>query len=379
MRLSGSRVDLLLACGYAFNGQKWPRDESGDAARIGNAVHYVAAKTVNGSDAPLVTLVADALASEKIAADSDLAAQVIDLIPGDFAAPDGARAEVAYAWDYETGAVRELGVDIGRDYSIAPTEIAGTADIVHVGDRVLIADWKTGMKPPRAQGNGQLMFLAMCATRLASVDSARLEIRHVRPGGDVWIDSAEVSRFDLDVFESELSDAIMAAPSSAPNPGAHCAGKYCPLRAICPATVATVDPAPAYPLALYEAGEIQGDAHAEWLLHRIESAAELLVAVKEKVKQYVDAHGPIELSDGRKYGPYVVVRESIDGPKDKLLEAGIPEGLIEYSVSKGAVEKRAKDQAERGKGAAAARAAIERLRDAGCVKESSFVQYEARK
>ena len=65
MRLSGSRVDLILACGYAFNGQKWPRDESGDAARIGNAVHYVAAKSINGSDAPLVTLVADALASVK--------------------------------------------------------------------------------------------------------------------------------------------------------------------------------------------------------------------------------------------------------------------------------------------------------------------------
>ena len=66
-------------------------------------------------------------------------------------------------------------------------------------------------------------------------------------------------------------------------------------------------------------------------------------------------------------------------PKDKLLEAGIPEALIEYSVSKGAVEKAAKDAAERGKGAAAARAAIERLRDAGCVKESSFIKYEARK
>ena len=333
MRLSGSRVDLILACGYAFNGQKWPLDESGDAARVGNAVHYVAAKSINGSERMSANLIDHALEAAGIAADSPMVEAVREMIPGDFAAPDGARAEVAYAWDYETGAVCELGVDIGRDYQLDPTEIAGTADIVHVGDRVLIADWKTGMKPPRAQGNGQLMFLAMCATRLASVDSARLEIRHVRPGGDVWIDSAEVSRFDLDVFESELSDAIMAAPSSAPNPGAHCAGKYCPLRAVCPATVATVDPAPAYPLALHEAGEIQGDAHAEWLLHRIESAAELLVAVKEKVKQYVDAHGPIELSDGRKYGPYVVLRESIEGPKDKLIEAGIPEGLIEYSVS----------------------------------------------
>ena len=379
MKPTGSKIGLLLACGYAFNGQRWPRDESGDAARIGNAVHYVAAKSINGSDTQLVTLVADALETYQIAADSDLAAQVIDLIPGDFSAPEGARAEVAYAWDYETGAVRELGVDIGRDYALAATEIAGTADIVHVGERVLVADWKTGMKPPRAAGNGQLMFLALCATRLANVDTARLEIRHVRPGGDVWVDSAEVSRFDLDVFESELRDAIAAAPSSAPNPGAHCAGKYCPLRAVCPATVATVDPAPAYPLALYEAGEIQGAAHAEWLLHRIESAAELLVAVKEKVKQYVDANGPIELSDGRKYGPYVVLRESIEGPKDKLLEAGIPEELIEYSVGKGAVEKHAKDSAERGKGAAAARAAIERLRDAGCIKEISFVKYEARK
>ncbi len=379
MRLSGSRVDLILACGYAFNGQKWPLDESGDAARVGNAFHYVAAKSLNGSEMPLDSLVAEALAAQQIAADSDMAAQVRDLIPADFIGPDGCRAEVAYAWDYETGEVRELGVDIGRDYSLRPTEIAGTADIVHVGESVLIADWKTGQKPPRAAGNGQLMFLALCASRLVDVDSARLEIRHVRPGGDVWIDSAEVSRFDLDVFESELRDAILAAPSSAPNPGPHCTGKYCPLRAVCQATVATVDPAPEYPLALAEHEEIQGAAHVEWLLHRVDAADELLSSVKARIRQYVDTHGPVELSDGRKYGPYVVVRESIEGPKDKLLEAGIPEELIEYSVSKGAVEKHAKDSAERGKGAAAARAAIERLRDAGCVKESSFVKYEARK
>lgn len=382
MRVSGSRVDLAMACGYAFNGQEWPEDQGSTAASVGTAFHYIAAKLVNKSEAMGKNLIDHAIEAAGIEAGSPLVEQVRDMIPEALYTEDEpGDAEIAYAWDYETGAARVLGIDIGRNYNLGPNEIAGSADIVGCnGNQLYVADWKTGQKPPAARGNGQLMFSAMCANKLVDYDEVRLEIRHVRGGGEVWVDSDVVSRFDLDAFETELQDAIRAIPASKPKPGPHCAGKYCPLRSVCPATVGTIaEDKPAYPLALREAGEIQGAAHVEWLLHRIDSAEELLSTVKARIRQYVDTHGPVELSDGRKYGPYVVVRESIEGPKDKLLEAGIPEALIEYSVSKGAVEKAAKDAAERGKGAAAARAAIERLRDAGCVKESSFIKYEARK
>lgn len=380
MRVSGSRVDLAMACGFAFNGQAWPEDLPGDASRIGTAFHYIAAKSINGSEQMSANLVDHAIEAAGIAGDSPMVATVRDMSPEDFNAPN-AEAEVAYAWDYETGQVRELGIDIGRNYALRPTELAGSADIVGRRDGMLyIADWKTGQKPPSARGNGQLMFLAMCANKLADFDEVRLEIRHVRGGGEVWIDSEVVSRFDLDAFETELQDAIRAIPTARPKPGAHCAGKYCPLRSVCPATIATIaEDKPAYPLALREAGEIQGAAHVEWLLHRVDAAEELLSAVKARIREYVDKTGHVELSDGRKYGPYTVVRESIEGPREKLIEAGIPEALIEYSVGKGSVEKHAKESAEKGKGAAAARAAIERLRDAGCIKESVFSKYEARK
>lgn len=376
MKPSGSKMGLFLACQYPFNGQEWPAQTAGRPAKMGQAYHAVVAKLVNGSEflgrqTMSRVLVENGLLPEDL---PELEAMYPASAVGLFI---NARAEKAFAWDYRTGNVRELGEDIGRDYQLNPCELAGTADIVGIRNgALLIADWKTGREAPPAKNNAQLMFLAMCANKLADFDEIELCIGHI-VDGKIWPDYDTVTRFDLDIFEAELK-AVLSNPSPQPKPGTHC--RYCPVLATCPKALETLaEKEDEYPLALRGIDSIQSPQHAEWLLHRIDAAEELLSSVKAKVREYADANGAFELSNGKKWGPYVVIRETIQGSREKLIEAGIPESLIEYSVSKGDVEKYAKEGAEKGQGAAAVRAMFEKLRDAGCVKESMFTKYEARK
>ena len=60
--------------------------------------------------------------------------------------PGQGLAEVAFAYDVETGKARELGRDVERQYGkLAPTEIPGSLDLLYmVGDVLHIDDYKTG-------------------------------------------------------------------------------------------------------------------------------------------------------------------------------------------------------------------------------------------
>lgn len=366
MKPSGSKIGLLLACGYPFNGQEWPEQTTGEAAENGTLFHEIVASLINRG-------IIDA--TENMAVfemHPDHAAESVRYL-------DNLRAEVAYAWDWQTGKARELGVDIGRNYDLRETEIGCSLDITgEVDCRGYVLDWKTGREAPKAAGNGQLLFGAMCLSKVHGWDQIKTCIAHVKPDGQIWRDSFDVDSFDLLAFEAELKAAILAAPTSKPCAGLHC--KYCPVLAVCPATLGTITKTDdEYTLSLFDYPAIQSAEHAAWLLHRVDAAIDLLDSVKAKVREYAEKCGGIPLANGKKWGPYVVTRETIDGPRDRLIEAGIPESLIEYSVGKGAVEKYAKDGAEKGQGAAAIRSFMDRLRDAGCVKESTFVKFEARK
>lgn len=379
MSPTGSKIALLMACAYPFNGQAWPESETGDAARLGQAWHEVAAKAINTdmTDCQLAGLYDQAAKNNGLTPEQveQLYAMAPDAAAFDLLESCGAvRVEVAYAWDWKTGKVRELGVDIGRNYRVSATEVAGTADVVGVS---FIADWKTGKEAPKAENNAQLMFLAMCAAKLGH-PIERIQILHVKPDGSVWTDTCEVTEFDLEAFEAELRREIQALPGAFPTAGKHC--RYCPMVAVCPKTVETVaEPSDSFPLALYSVSDIVSPEHAAWLLHRIEAAESMLGSVKAMVRKYADEIGHIPLADGKKWGPYQVTRETIVGSRDKLLAAGVPEELIEYSVAKGAVEEFAKRGAPKGKGAAAVRAMLNQLREADCIKESTFIKYEARK
>jgi hypothetical protein len=93
--------------------------------------------------------------------------------------PDPGRgmAEVAFAYDVETGQARELGRDIERQYGkLAPTEIPGSVDFMQMaGDVVVVDDYKSGhSEVPPARENLQLHTLALMACRAYGASKARV-------------------------------------------------------------------------------------------------------------------------------------------------------------------------------------------------------------
>lgn len=118
--------------------------------------------------------------------------------------PEEYRQEVAFAYDLETGAARELGAGLQRDYSArTPSEVVGTADVAH-RDQVEVIDWKcdafeSTCPPPKK--NPQLLFLALALARVRGADSAVVRIVHIKADGANWQESANLDAFDLDTFE----------------------------------------------------------------------------------------------------------------------------------------------------------------------------------
>lgn len=224
--------------------------------------------------------------------------------------PTHLASEVAFAWDVETGVARELGRDMGRNYSgCSATEIPGTIDVVGVGESDLyIGDFK-GWQLVDARDNAQLLFAAMCAAKIYGRDRAMLEIINIRHGAP-WRSRCHVDTFDLADFEQRLCStlsmvatlkaAIVRDTDDVTLPavveGEHC--KYCPAFDSCPAKTAIIR-------------ELVGGAPRSLLPIRPETATEAflrLQQIKEVVK-HVDAalhayakEQPIQLPDGKVFG-----------------------------------------------------------------------------
>ncbi len=165
--------------------------------------------------------------------------------------PLGLSVEVAFAWDWETGIARELGMELDRDYSdCSETEIAGTLDVVGVGDLVhrgdLLKDWiyvgdYKGWQHVPAKDNTQLLFGALCSTQVYGKSSALVEIINVRDGHN-WRSKSRVDMFAIVMFARRLKATaleVLAIKSGkqpiAVREGKHC--RYCPAKDSCPAKV----------------------------------------------------------------------------------------------------------------------------------------------
>ena len=320
MNPSASNIHRFLECQWPYNGQPWPNQDPSEAASNGTRIHEI-------------------LASR----------------PG--------LREVTFAYDWKQKTSRAVGLKLGRDYrGILETELAGTADYI---DQSCICDYKTGRHPPNAEGNSQLLFLALCANK-TGYQIQYIEIQSVDDSGElIHADVYELGPFDLDAFEAQLQ-SVLANPSPTPKPGPHC--KYCPVIGVCPAaTAAITDMASKYPLALFDHQSITSDEHAEFLLHRIATAKEVIARVEALVKSY----GPIKLSNGKTYGPAIATRESIRGSYQELIDAGVPSDIIDVSVTKASIESHAGN-------ARKARDFVAALRAANLVKDVQFTKWVAK-
>lgn len=147
----------------------------------------------------------------------------------------GWRAEVAYAYDPQTGAGRLLGYNIGREYEKhgkLPNEIAGSADIAVVsGETVLVYDWKTGRSITDSVW-AQMEWLCLLAARATGAWYAKAIVLHATDYGVV-----ETSRLYDDVALWRIAEQLRIDTSAIedawPTAGMHCDACYCPARAGC--------------------------------------------------------------------------------------------------------------------------------------------------
>jgi hypothetical protein len=149
------------------------------------------------------------------------------------------RAEVAVAYDVATGEARELGQGISRRYGeLAPFELAGTADLVAIGNgKLVIADGKLHAEVEHPSRNPQLLTLAQAFSRLYDIADVTLAIFHLDGSDRVRIATVDV--FDLESHAAALHELHLTVIKAQRDPGAyikegkHC--RHCPSFAACPA------------------------------------------------------------------------------------------------------------------------------------------------
>lgn len=233
------------------------------------------------------------------------------------------RAEVALAYDVSTGAARELGTGIARDYSgLGPYEIPGTCDALAIlPDSVVVIDHKGWESVDAAERNVQVAFLALTAARAHRKNEATVAIVYLR-GDRRVVDKAALDMFELDAFAGRVR-AVHAAVGAQRQrrqrgelvdvaEGPHC--KYCPAVAVCPAKVALLQRL----ISGQEADEMElmmpldatsaRNAYERW------QAGRALLRRVERALYAFAAETPIPLGDGKFFGKYTKPgNEKLDG------------------------------------------------------------------
>jgi RecB family exonuclease len=319
--------------------------EESEPARRGTAIHaFLAAVPDVGRDAALAEVPADYRAD----------CEVIDLETLPIADLDEIAAEVAFAFDVETGEARELGRNIGRAYQVGPTEIAGTADVVAFGPfELYVADFKTGrgiVASPRA--NWQLKLLALAASRTYGVDQVRVAIIRLREDGTPEYESAVFTAFDLDLAAAELRDLVQSinrlqtavANGLVPdvNTGAHC--RRCAAAPACPAFKGLVQRLAGEPDAVADqiTAELTPETAARaWA--RLKQVEEIIRRAREGLYAFA-RETPIQLGDGRVLGETATRRRVLDGRVaydclEKLHGLAVAEAAVDVEASQASIER----------------------------------------
>lgn len=351
-RFTLSKSDLAESCVYAFtkDAPDWPKIIKPIDSRINRAFHWICAKVIN--EPANASIIEQALEKHDLEP-AKHRAKLLQMRAVEHATQFKerfsvtAQAEVALAYDWETGDVRVLGKDIGRDYILGPTEIGSTLDAFgadqdpDLGYTLEVGDWKTGPQArehvTRCAANRQIGGLAMMLSRVIQVDAIRQKLWFVAGDGYLWTDEYIADPIeDTNETEAWLQDVVARIRrSEGPNPGPHCTTCYCPLFGACPATKETFraveqaaivkkgeEPQPTLtedgllPAIVLDPTKFKSDAHAAWAIHRAQAAARLCEQIIDAGKAYVATRPGkrIALSNGKFYGagtvkvPHVEIR-----------------------------------------------------------------------
>lgn len=226
--------------------------------------------------------------------------------------PDGARSEVALAFDVSTRAGRIIGENLGRAYgTVGPFEIVGSADVVGTdADAVVVIDFKTGHNLVESAGtNPQLLFYCLAAARALGKSRAVSRIVYTRTGR---VDEAEFDALDLAAFADRLEQLHLSVAKSqrarsageavSTREGTWC--RYCPSSPYCGSKNALLVQVAEHGLAVI--GDTQmTPARARSGYEEIVRIEQLVKEARKRLETYVDENGPIDLGDGRMFGRYV--------------------------------------------------------------------------
>lgn len=291
----------------------------------------------------------------------------------------GYAPEVAYGYDVETGQAWCWGRIPARQYPPhAPTTICGTADYVLADEEcVTIVDVKTGRREvPGPKRNLQLKSLAVAAARFHGVFRAKVAILHATADGDaVWVEHGPVWDLgDLTEIAEELRQLHLEL--NAPKPrlatGPHC--NVCGAFAACPAQRAIVSRWSSNPDA---PDDVIALITPETVVHAYRRLQGVKAAVKkaEGALYAYAAHNTLRLGGDDFFGSHTTTKEIFTRESFPLLAAEIgPEKALEafdLETSKTAIGKAVRNATPRGKKDERAKAVLERLRAAGCVREKT--------
>jgi hypothetical protein len=386
--VSASALERIAACPASTTLTR-VREES-PAAERGKAIHaYLAAVVEKGRDAALAEAPDDWREA--------CAAIELDGLP--IMEPEAYAAEVAYALDVESGVAREVGRNIGREYGdIGPTEIVGASDweaITH--DAVIVIDVKTGSAVTHPMKNPQLRFLARAASQLRRKTRAYAGILYVHPDKGSHFSWTVFDAFDLAVIGNELRalavqvrEAKEKAAKGEPltfTRGAHC--RYCPAFDVCPAQAALIREVLAFgPEMEFQTVEtLLGNGAKATAFRRVKDLKMLVGRLEARVTAFASME-PIELGDGKVYGPAPGPERISDGNTAyRVLAEAYGETVanaacaIEYTTSKGAIEKAMKIVKEHEGGSIKDHVAkaMTRLRAAGAASQSMIVKEHVKK
>lgn len=364
---SPSRLDRVALC--LASGVLPQADYIGRAGSRGKAIHaYLARVPAVGRKTALAEVPSEYR--------DDCEAIDIDALPIDISA---FAAEVSFAWDYRTRKARELGRDLDRNYDQGETEIAGTADLVGLGDGfVFVPDWKTGRTP---LAEWQLKFYALAAARAYGVSAAKVAIVHP-DGGRFQI--VDYDSCDLDGIDHELSqlvgrvlaarEALLKGEEPPMVLGGHC--DYCPAMSRCPAQTKLALALGANPEEAIGARLELTPETAPRIYEKLSAAKRLVAFVEERLQAFATEH-PIALEGGRVFGPVESRREYLDGDAafsviESLHGAGVARAAVELKATKAGIARALRPIAEEsGKTFKSLETeVIEKLRTAGGVRVS---------
>ena len=393
-RISGSKLPLVSLCRGAFSPEVvWPPSPAGRPAIYGTAFHACCELWYASGEVDL-----DGIAA-KHKLEPEEAARLERAFDGwstsRVASLSDATPEWGAGYDTATGTVVLLPRGEGRAaYDGLPeTVICATLDLVRVDAESKtgeVHDWKTGRsKLPQAKDNYQLLFGALLLARAYDLDTVRVYLHTVDEEGELRTSEGEVDAIELDGVEANITRwQREATEGAALNPGEHCTGLYCPVRATCSKTTEATDeiaPVPLTESVVYPlTGAIESAEQAMWILHRVKAVEAACELATKAVRAYADERQGIEV-DGKWWGRHCDTwtepdLSTLDEAKLATIDRLDFERAVEHKLSSTKLKAELKARGHKGKGLDAAyEFALEELTEAGLTKTKTRSVYAARK